>query len=118
MEAAYTLALTALSLLPAQFWALTPAETADLLTAYRARENRIHTQRAWEIYQLLAPYISEGSEVTPISLFRQMPGAFPEDADLPPEVKRGRGAHPPGLTPEQIRERERRMAIPRLQQPR
>lgn len=112
MEAAYVLALTSLSLLPSQFWALTPAETADLLIAYRSRENRVHMQRAWELYQLLGPYISEGSEVTPVALFRQCPGAFPEDADLPKEKAR---QDPPGLTPEQLRERERRRAIPRVQ---
>lgn len=106
------MALVLLGLTPAEFWKLTPSETADLIWAYRKRENRIAIRKAWELHNTLSPHVDHEDPkvveaISTVELFRRMPGAFPEDETfVEPERK---------LSPEKQAERERRMKIPRLQ---
>lgn len=115
VEAAYEVAITVIGTSPAEFWAQTPAETADLFVAYRFQENRRLFQRAWELSLMLAPHLDAKSSdaVTPHKLFRAMPGAFPADAPWLEDAIR----ESEGLSPDQRAERERRLNRPRLQRP-
>jgi len=107
--------LDILGLTPAEFWASTPAETANLLIAHRRRENRQLRQRAWELHLLLMPHLREGSRLTAAQLFLDMPGSFPEPGDI--EIVTASDPADNGLTEAQKKERERRRNHPRLQRP-
>lgn len=111
MKAAFNVALTHLNKTPEQFWRMTPAETATLFQAFRMRENRIHMQRAFELYYLLKPHLTESSDLSVMSLFESMPGAYPDD--IPQDVREA--GRMPGMTPEQRKVAERRKKIKRLQ---
>lgn len=98
-----------LGLLPRTFWALTPAEFADLLVAHRHRANLRGMRKAWELSMLMRVHVdSENQESVSMSnLFRSMPGVFPDDVkDLD---------KPSGLDDAQLAERERRRNLPRVQ---
>lgn len=79
VAANHEIALVVLGQTPAQFWRSTPAETSNLITAYRRRTNLRLMRRAWEIYHLMRPHLSSDSGVTVQKLFESMPGTFPED---------------------------------------
>lgn len=69
---------------PEQFWAHTPAETDDLLTAFRIRENRRLKQVAFELSLLVAPHVTgeERENFTTEKIFIGMPGTFIEESDV------------------------------------
>lgn len=111
--------MTRIELLPAQFWALTPAEFGDLLQAYRSRRNFDAMQRAFEVYMQVVPHIGAESSVSPHSIFRMFPGAFPEDlddgkVDTATHAPEARVPRPEGMTDEQYEEYVRRRSIPRI----
>jgi hypothetical protein len=105
-------ALCALGLRPAEFWAQTPSETADLLVAFRQLENRRARQIGWELYHQMIPHLASGHGVTIRSLVEAMPIAFVDD--LPKEAT---ADVPPGTTPEQASELERRRSLKRVNRP-
>jgi len=81
VNTSYDLSLTLLGLKPAEFWLLTPSETADLFVAYRKRENRRLIKEAWVLSLQVIDKAREGheDELSPIALFKKMPGTFPDD---------------------------------------
>jgi hypothetical protein len=107
VKRSYEITLVMLGLTPREFWHLTPSETADLIYAFRRRENRRLIQRAWEISTQMLPHVDKDSRqaISVINLFKQMPSAFPDDEDLKP------------LEPPMSEERKRRLAVKRIQRP-
>lgn len=111
MTSAYNISLSLLGRTPAQFWRDTPAETANMLAAFKVRENRKRMQSAWVLYHHMKLHASETAELSVMGLFEGMPGAFPEE--IPAHVRES--SRNPGMTPEQRSEAERRKKKKRVQ---
>jgi hypothetical protein len=109
----HEIALVLLGQSPAQFWRSTPAETANLITAFRRRSNRHAMRKAWEVYHVMRPHLGPDSTLTVEALFRSYPGAFPEDM---PASTTDEGM-PAGLNPRQQAEWRRRRDTQRVQAP-
>lgn len=105
VKASHEMALVMLGQTPAQFWRSTPSDTANLITAHRRRTNDRLMRRAWEIYTIVSPHLSEHSDLTPLKLFDSMPGTFASDI---PEAARASDGMPTGLSPGQQAEWTRR----------
>lgn len=94
---------------------MTPGETADMLTAHKERENRIALREAWKLSLQIGDKVEgkDRDKVSPLSLFRDMPGAFPSDM---PGIKKAIEDQS-NLTPRQRAERERRRNLKRVVRP-